>query len=61
MRKVLKSPAAASVAKNGALELINLSGMFLYAEVVLNTLDSLDDIGEIREELGVLPESLEAA
>ncbi|KAK5057894.1 hypothetical protein LTR84_011895 [Exophiala bonariae] len=36
-------------------------GMFLYAEVVLSSMDSLDDIGEIREELKVLPESLDAA
>jgi hypothetical protein len=35
--------------------------MFLYAEVVLSSMDSLDDIGEIREELKVLPQSLDAA
>ena len=38
-----------------------VEGMFLYAEVVLSSLDSLDDLGEIREELRVLPESLDAA
>ena len=35
--------------------------MFLYAAVVLSSVDSLGDIGEIREELRVLPESLDAA
>lgn len=35
--------------------------MFLYAEVVLGSMDSLDDMGEIREELRVLPENLDAA
>ena len=38
-----------------------MEGMFLYAEVVLSSVDSLDDIGEIQEELRVLPESLDAA
>ena len=38
-----------------------VEGMFLYAEVVLSSVDSLDDIGEIRDELRVLPESLDAA
>ena len=38
-----------------------MKGMFLYAEVVISSVDSLDDIGEIREELRVLPESLDAA
>jgi hypothetical protein len=38
-----------------------VKGMFLYAEVVLRSMDSLDDMGEIREELRVLPESLNAA
>ena len=36
-------------------------GMFLHAEVVLSSVDSLDEIGETREELRVLPESLDAA
>lgn len=38
-----------------------VEGMFLYAEVVLSSVDSLDDMGEIRGELRVLPESLGAA
>ena len=38
-----------------------MEGMFLYADVVLSSVDSLDDMGEIREELKVLPESLDAA
>jgi hypothetical protein len=38
-----------------------VEGMFLYAEVVLRSMDSLDNMGEIREELKVLPESLDAA
>lgn len=38
-----------------------MEGMFLYAEVVLSSIDSLDDMEQIREELRVLPESLDAA
>jgi hypothetical protein len=36
-------------------------GMFLYAEVVLSSMDYLDDMEEIRGELKVLPEGLNAA
>ena len=35
--------------------------MFLYAEIVLCSMNSLDDINQIKEELIVLPESLDAA
>jgi hypothetical protein len=35
--------------------------MFLYAEVVLSSMDFLDNISEIREELKVLPNDLHAA
>ncbi|MCJ1311345.1 hypothetical protein MMC25_005016 [Agyrium rufum] len=37
------------------------SGMFLYAKVVLDGLEFLNDFSEIESELRVLPESLEAA
>ena len=53
-------PCFRLVSYMGADALI-VKGMFLYAEVVLSSVDSLDDMGEIREELRVLPESLDAA
>lgn len=36
-------------------------GMFLYAKILLSSIEFLDDIGSIREELRVLPEDLDAA
>lgn len=36
-------------------------GMFLYATVVLNSIEFLDDLGEIENEIGVLPETLDDA
>lgn len=35
--------------------------MFLYAKVILNSIEYLDDMNEIGVELNVLPESLDAA
>lgn len=37
------------------------SGMFLYAQVVLNSIEYLDDISEVGNELAALPEDLDAA
>ncbi|KAL9119321.1 MAG: hypothetical protein Q9187_004124, partial [Circinaria calcarea] len=39
----------------------NAKGMFLYAEVVLSSMDYLDDIEKIREDFSVLPKSLDDA
>lgn len=36
-------------------------GMFLYAKVLLNSIEFLDDLGEIENEIGVLPETLDDA
>lgn len=38
-----------------------LKGMFLYAKVLLSSIELLNDIRSIREELRVLPENLDAA
>lgn len=38
-----------------------IAGMFLYAKVILSSLEYLDDISEIESELQVLPEDLHAA
>lgn len=35
--------------------------MFLYAKVVLSSIEMLDDVAEICEELSVLPEDLDDA
>jgi hypothetical protein len=36
-------------------------GMFLYANVVLKSMEFMDNIAEIENELRVLPENLDAA
>ena len=43
------------------LALANLKGMFLYARILLSSIEFLDDIQSIREELRVLPKDLEDA
>lgn len=42
-------------------EILNYKGMFLYAKVVLSSIEHLDDMIEIRNELQVLPENLDDA
>lgn len=43
------------------ISLADLKGMFLYAKVVLSSIELLTDISDIRQELRVLPENLDAA
>ncbi|UKZ56611.1 hypothetical protein TrVGV298_010450, partial [Trichoderma virens] len=40
---------------------LKAKGMFLYAKIMLNSIEELDNLDEIRNELGVLPESLDEA
>ncbi|EHK42065.1 hypothetical protein TRIATDRAFT_295808 [Trichoderma atroviride IMI 206040] len=40
---------------------LKAKGMFLYARIVLNSIEELDNVDEIRDELRVLPESLDEA
>ena len=42
-------------------QVLIVEGMFLYAELVLSSMDYLDDMEEIRGELRVLLEGLDAA
>lgn len=39
----------------------NSLGMFLYAKIVLSSIELIDDVAEICEELSVLPEDLDDA
>jgi len=38
-----------------------LIGMFLYSRIAMDNIELLEDIGEIRREMTVLPKDLDAA
>jgi hypothetical protein len=40
---------------------LTLKGMFLYAKIVFDSIELLNDMKDIRQELQVLPESLDDA